>query len=356
MDLRLPSRSAGVSQGSQPAVPPDGADGRERVAQQFFHITSRLWPIARRYILPRIFTIFAISVVTFAATNAIGVDVARRTLGKEASPQQLADFRHRYGLDRPILDQYFVWLRHFVTGDWGTSPVSGLPVIHGVVSRMELTLILALLALAVSIPVSIALGVFMAKRLGSSMDLTLSVGTLVLAGSPIFVIGILMEYVFSVRLGWTPIDSSALAFGSWGAQTQAFVLPSIVLALSLVPHFSRTTRAAFRGTLSSQYAQAAALRGLRSVTITWRYLMPNAAAPIVNVVALEAMWLVGGVVLVENVFGFPGLGSLLVSAIQTGDLITVQAVVLVTGIMFVLISLFADLAVLALNPRLRRQA
>ena len=355
MALRLPPRPAGVdptgapNSPSEPGVLPRAGARSSRVASQG-------WLITHRYLLPRVFTIFAISLVTFVATNAIGVDVARRTLGKEASPQELQDFRQKYGLNRPVLEQYVTWLGHFVTGNWGISPVSGQPVIQGVVSRMELTLILALLALALSIPVSIALGVFMAKRLGGPADLSLSVGTLVLAGTPIFVIGILMEYVFSVRLGWTPIDSSGLAFGGWRAQSGAFVLPAIVLALSLVPHFSRTTRASFRGTLSSGYAQAATLRGLGKRTVTWRYLMPNAAAPIVNVIALEAMWLVGGVVLVENVYGFPGLGSLLVSAIQTGDLITVQAVVLLTGIMFVLISLAADLTVLALNPRLRRQA
>ena len=301
-------------------------------------------------------TVFAISVITFGATDAIGVDVARRALGKEATPTELADFRQKYGLNRSIVDQYLTWLHHFALGNWGISPVSDLPVISGVVGRMELTLLLAVSALALAIPVSIALGVFMAKRLSSRTDLTLSVGTLVLAASPIFVIGILMEYVFSVRLGWTPVDSSGLAFGGFTAQVRAFILPAVVLALSLVPHFSRTTRAAFRGTLVAPYAQAATLRGLSRRSITWKYLMPNAAAPIVNVIALETMWLVGGVVLVENVFGFPGLGNLLVSAIQTGDLITVQAVVLITGIMFVLISLIADLTVLALNPRLRRQS
>ena len=315
----------------------------------------RVAAVLRRYVLPRLITILAISVVVFAATNAIGVDVARRALGKTATPAELQDFRIKYGLNRPVLDQYVTWLGHFVRGNWGVSPISGLPVINGVATRLESTLLLALGAVVVALPVSILLGIYMAKRPGKASELTLSVGTLVLAATPIFVLGILLTYVFSVKLGWTPVDSSGLAFGGFSAGVQAYILPVICLGLSLVPHWSRLTRAAFRETLSEPYAQAAVLRGLGRRTVTWKYLMPNASAPIVNVVALELMWLVGGVVLVENVFGFPGLGNLLVNAIQSGDLITVQAIALLTGTMFVLISLAADLVVLLLNPRLRRQ-
>jgi peptide/nickel transport system permease protein len=315
----------------------------------------RLAAVLRRYVLPRLITIFAISIVVFAATNAIGVDVARRALGKTATAAELADFRVKYGLNRPLLDQYVTWLSNFVRGDWGISPISGLPVINGVASRLESTLLLALGAVVVALPLSILLGIYMAKRPGRRIELLLSVGTLVLAAMPIFVLGILLTYVFSVKLGWTPVDSSGLAFGGFSAGVQAYILPVISLGLSLVPHWSRLTRAAFRETLSEPYAQAAVLRGLGRRTVTWKYLMPNASAPIVNVVALELMWLVGGVVLVENVFGFPGLGNQLVNAIQSGDLITVQAIALLTGTMFVLISLAADLTVLLLNPRLRRR-
>jgi peptide/nickel transport system permease protein len=311
--------------------------------------------VLRRYVAPRLITILAISVVVFAATNAIGVDVAKRALGRTATPAELADFRLKYGLNRPLVEQYLTWLGHFVTGNWGISPISDLPVVNGVLGRLGSTVLLAMGAVVVALPISIALGVFMAKRPGKRSDLALSVGTLVLAATPIFVLGIVLTYVFSVRLGWTPVDSSGLAFGGFSAGVQAYILPVVTLALSLVPHWSRLTRAVFRETLSEPYAQAAVLRGLRRRTVTWKYLMPNAAAPIVNVVALELMWLVGGVVLVENVFGFPGLGSELVSAIQDGDLITVQAIALLTGTLFVLISMTADLVVLMLNPRLRRR-
>lgn len=312
--------------------------------------------VFRRYVLPRVATIALISLVVFLAANALGVDVAKRALGRTATPAELAAFDAKYGLNKPLIERYFTWIGHFVTGNWGISPISGQPIIHGVLTHAVATILLALGAVALALPVSISLGVFMAKRPGKYGDLVPSIGTLALAAAPVFVIGIVLTYVFSVQLGWTPVDSSGIAFGDFGDKVAAYVLPVVTLSLTLIPHWSRLTRAAFRETLSEPYAQAAVLRGLGRRRITWQYLMPNAAAPVVNVIALDLMWLVGGVVIAENVFGFPGLGSLLVNAIQDGDLVTVEAIALLTGILFVFISLAADLIVLLVNPRLRRQA
>lgn len=309
--------------------------------------------VLRVHVLPRLITLWLISVVTFVATHALGVDVARRTLGKEVTASQLSAFRHQYGLDKPLLTQYVTWLSHFVRGDWGISPVSGQPIRHGVVERLDSTLLLSAGALLVALPISIALGMFMAKRAGRLSDLSLSIGSVGLAATPVFVIGILLIYVFSVQLGWTPVDSTALSFGGTAAHVRAYILPIATLALALIPHVTRITRASVWDTLTAPYAQAAVLRGLTRPTVTWRYLMPNASAPVINAVALDMMWLVGGVILVENVFGFPGLGTLLVASVEAGDVISVQTIVLLTGALFIAISLAADLLVVAFNPRLR---
>jgi peptide/nickel transport system permease protein len=174
-----------------------------------------------------------------------------------------------------------------------------------------------------------------------------------LAAIPVFVIGIVLIYVFSVQLGWTPVDSSGLAFGTWSGKAAAFILPTVTLVLSLLPHISRLTQVSVRETMTTPYARAAVLRGLSRRTITYRHLMPNAAGPIVNVVALDLIWLVGGVIVVENVFGFPGLGTLLVQSIASGDLLVVQAVAMVMGALFIAIGVAADILVTVFNPRLR---
>jgi peptide/nickel transport system permease protein len=315
---------------------------------------TRAVSIARRYLAPRLLTLLAISLITFAATDALGIDVARKALGREVTPAQLHDFNVEHGLNRPLPVRYVAWLGNFVQGDWGTSPLTGEPIRQTITPRFDHTLILSIASLLLSLPISLVIGVWLAKRPRTKRDLYSSIASVALASIPVFGIGIVLVLAIGVKLGWAPVDSTAITFGSTRQQIEAYILPTATLVLSLLPHFIRMTRAAVRETLTAPYAQAAVLRGLPRRTVTWRHLLPNAAAPIVNVVALEIMWLVGGVIIVENVFGFPGLGALLVDAIQSGDLISVQAISMLTGAMFITISLVADLIVLALNPRLRR--
>lgn len=309
----------------------------------------------RRQILPRIITLWLISVIVFASTHLLGIDIARRALGREATPSQLAAFNRAHGLDKPLYVQYGTWLWDFGRGDWGLSPVNNRPVADTIVPRLVNTMILAVTSLIVALPLSIAFGIFLARPGGRLRELTLSISNISLAAIPVFVIGILLIYLFSVTLGWTPTDSTGLAFGGPVQIVAAYILPTATLVLSLLPHISRLTQVSVRETMTTPYARAAVLRGLPRRTITWRHLMPNAAGPIVNVVALDLIWLVGGVIIVENVFGFPGLGALLVESIGTGDLITVQAVAVLTGALFIGISLAADLLVTVFNPRLRSQ-
>jgi peptide/nickel transport system permease protein len=196
----------------------------------------------------------------------------------------------------------------------------------------------------------------MARHVGSGRDLTLLVGTVVLAALPEFVVGIALILLFGTTLGILPVDSSGLAFGSLEDRVLAYVLPALTLVLVMVPYLARMARACMREALLSPYAEAATLRGLSPRTVTWTHAFPNAAVPLVNAVAINIVYLLGGVIVVENVFGFPGIGQQLVRAIENGDTISVQAIALVMGAMFIAISLAADLLVTALNPRLRRPA
>ena len=175
-----------------------------------------------------------------------------------------------------------------------------------------------------------------------------------MAAIPVFVVGIVLIYVFSVqsRAG-RPSTAPGWPSAAFGDKVAAFILPTATLVISLLPHISRLTQVSVRETMTTPYARAAVLRGLSRRTITYRHLMPNAAGPIINVVALDLIWLVGGVIIVENVFGFPGLGTLLVESIAAGDLLVVQAVAMLCGVMFIGIGIVADMLVTVFNPRLR---
>ena len=312
-----------------------------------------LWLFVRSRFLPALITLWLISIIVFASTHLLGINVARRVLGREATPDQLAAFSKVHGLDRPILDQYTSWLSDFVKGDWGVSAASMRPVSEIVMPRMVNTLILALAAILIALPISIAFGIFMARPGSRARELTLTIANVSVAAIPVFVIGIVLIYALSVKLGWTPVDSMGMSFGSWNDKAAAFILPTLTLVISLIPHISRLTQVSVRETMTTPYARAAVLRGLSRRTITYRHLMPNAAGPIINVVALDLIWLIGGVIIVENVFGFPGLGTLLVDSIGAGDLLVVQAVAMVFGVLFIGIGITADILVTLFNPRLR---
>jgi peptide/nickel transport system permease protein len=219
--------------------------------------------------------------------------------------------------------------------------------------RFERTLLLAVITVIIATPLSLLLGVYMARRAGSLSDLTLSVGTVVVTGLPEFVIGMTLLLIFGVILGWFPVDGTAFAFGSLAEQMHSLVLPVITMVIAFVPYTARLTRAAAQEALSSPSTQAAMLRGLPRRTVLWDHAMRSAAPPILNALALNAIWLVSGVIVVESVFGIPGIGAQLVESIAQGDSETVQAIAVLLGALFIGINLIADLAVVYANPKLR---
>jgi peptide/nickel transport system permease protein len=308
-------------------------------------------------LLAALVTLVVISVIAFAGTSASGRDVARNVLGHGGvTTEQLDAYAKAHGLDRPVYARYATWLKDFATGDWGTSPATQRPVRDDIMPRFKNTLLLAVASLIVSLPISILLGLFMARRRGRPSDMTLLLGSVVVAAFPEFVIGIGLLMVFAVGLGWLPVDSTALDFGTTSEKVKAYVLPALTLSLAIIPYVARIAREAISESLVAPYTRAAVLRGLSRRRVIWGYGMRNSAVPLINAVAINLVYLLSGVIVVENVFAFPGIGQQLVEAIGQSDTSMVLAITMVLGAMFLALSFVADLLVVYFNPRLRAGA
>lgn len=298
-------------------------------------------------------TLLVISIIAFAGTSASGRDVARNVLGRSVTPAQLDAYAAANGLDRPIHERYLSWLGDFVKGDWGVSPATQRSVKEDVLPRFKNTLILALVSLVAALPVSILLGLFMARRRGRPSDMAWLLGLVVVAALPEFVVGIGLLLLFAVTLGLLPVDSTALEFGTSLEKVEAYVLPAATLAFGIVPYVARIARESISEALGAPYTRAAVLRGLTRRRVIWGYAMRNSAVPLVNAVAINLVYLLSGVIVVENVFAFPGIGQQLVLAIGQADTSTVLAITMLLGAMFIALSFIADLLVVYFNPRLR---
>jgi peptide/nickel transport system permease protein len=302
-------------------------------------------------------TLLMISVVTFAANNIKSpIDVARNALGRFANPQTLVIYAHQHDLYAPVYVRYARWLGDFVQGNWGVSPVTNQPVEGTVTSRMGRTVILAGASTVLALVLGIALGASAARHPRSKRDGAIVLLSVILASLPEFVIGLVLLLVLGVDLKVLPADSTGLSFGDLGAQIKAYILPVLTLTLAILPYVTRMARSAFQETFGSDYIRAAVLRGLPRRSVIWRHAMPNAAVVLVNVIAQNLIYVLGGVIVVEAVFGVPGIGQLLVDAVGSGDVITVEAIALVTGAVFVAINFAADATILLLSPKLRARA
>jgi len=308
---------------------------------------------AARMLGTTLLTLLVISVIAFVGTSASGEEVARNVLGRGATPEQLQAYADANGLDRPVHERYVSWLGDFVTGDWGVSPATQRPVREDVMPRFQYTIVLSIVSLVIALPISILLGLFMARRRGKASDMSLLLASVVLAALPEFVVGIGVLTLFAVMLGWLPVDSTALEFGTPAEKVEAYMLPAVTLALAVIPYVMRIARESISEALAAPYTRAAVLRGLGRRRVVWGYGMRNAAVPLVNAVAINLVYLLGGVIVVENVFAFPGIGQQLVQAIAQADTSTVLAITMLLGVLFMALSFVADLLVVYFNPRLR---
>ncbi|WP_025091814.1 ABC transporter permease [Brucella intermedia] len=298
-------------------------------------------------------TLFLVSALIFAGTQILPGDVASAILGQNATPEALATLRESLGLNQPVLTRYFVWLSGFVTGDLGTSLANQQPVADLLWPRFWNTMALAAFAAVVSVPVAILLGLVTAVKRGGIFDRVINIVALAFVSLPEYFLGLLLILFLSIRFNLLPSLADTyegMTFLEW---VQATALPALTLVLVTVAQMMRMTRTAVLSVMDQPYVETAYLKGLRTKRVVTKHALPNAAAPIVNVVAFNIAYLITGVVLVEAVFNYNGLGRFMVDAVSKRDLPLVQAAALVFGAAYVILNIIADVAAIALNPRLR---
>jgi peptide/nickel transport system permease protein len=312
----------------------------------------------RRMLLKRglfgLLTLFIVSFIVFLATEALPGDAARAILGKEATPERLAALRAQLHLGGSLPSQYLHWLGNLLHLDLGTSLASRQPVGHVIAQPLVNSSVLMLCAAVVATPLAIGIGTWSAMHKDKAADHVTGVITLVLAALPEFVIGILLVLLFATgALHILPAVFVATPGAAVWDNPLQLVLPTLTLVLAVLPYIVRIMRATMLEVLDSEYVQQARLKGVPERKVITRHALPNAIGPVAQVVALQLAWLVGGVVIVEYLFRFPGLGFQLIDAVTNRDLPLVQALVLAIALFYVVVNLFADVVTLAANPKVR---
>jgi peptide/nickel transport system permease protein len=310
-----------------------------------------------RYIVRRlsllVFTLLLTSILIFVITQLLPGDVARVMLGREAGEAALESLREKLGLHDPPHVQYARWLSRFVTGDWGESFKTGDEIRPKVLLWMKNSLILALLTLLIAVPFGITLGVLGGLHENKLMDNTTSVISLSVVGLPEFVTGLLLIQLLGHRWKLLPASSAIPPDTPFLDMLPYVILPALTTSLVLIAYIARHTRAGVIEELKKPYVHTATLKGLSAYTVLVRHVLRNALLPTVTVIALSLGWLISGLIVVENVFNYPGLGRLLYTAIDGRDLPLLQAITMVSIGVVVFANLLADLLYAYLNPRIR---
>lgn len=298
-------------------------------------------------------TLVLSSLLVFLAVQALPGDVATQVLGKDATPDAVAALRGRLGLDQPAWERYLHWIGGALHGDFGTSLVSGAAVGHEVGVHLANSALIALVTVAFAVTGSIVLGVLAGLYRDRWPDHLVSTVSLVGMSVPEFVVATVLVLCFSVALPWFPAVVLYGPEASAGQLLPAVWLPALALAIVMAAYIVRMTRTSVIDVMASEYVTTARLKGLSSRRIVVRHALPSALLPTLHVIALNVAWLAGGVAVVENVFNYPGIGKLMLSSVQNRDLPVIQAVALISAVVYVVCNLAADLGALALNPKLR---
>ena len=297
--------------------------------------------------------LFLVSILIFVGTLILPGDVAQSILGQSATPEALANLRKELGLNEPALSRYFSWLGGVLHGDLGTALTSGQDIASSLGRRLSNTLFLAFWAAVISVPLAIFLGLLAVRYRDRWPDKLISAATLTSISIPEFLIGYVLMYFIGVKLRWAPTVATIHDGMSLGEKLNTIALPVAVLTLVVLAHMMRMTRAAILNVMQSAYIETAELKGLSMFKIIWRHAFPNSIAPVVNVVMLNLAYLVVGVVVVEVVFTYPGMGQYLVDHVSKRDLPVVQACGLIFAAVNVGLSMVADIVSILSNPRLR---
>ncbi len=299
--------------------------------------------------------LLAVSVLVFAGTEMLPGDVAQMILGQGATPQALAGLRAALHLGEPAWLRYLHWLWGLLHGNAGHSLVNGMSVATLVGRRLVNSLRLALFTTVVTVPLALLVGITAAIWRGTAYDRVVNILTVATVSVPEFLFATLAVLIFAVRLRWLPALSLVMRGASFAELLRAYALPVATLSLSIFAQMARMTRAALVNTLASSYVEMAVLKGVRPVRLVLRHALPNALGPVANAVALSLSFLLGGVVIVETVFSYPGLAKLMVDAVSTRDMPLVQACAMIFCTAYLLLVLVADLVALLANPRLRHR-
>ena len=329
------------------ATEPSGSPERHRFGGLAGFVLRRL--------LLGVVVLFLVSVVVFAATQALPSDPARAILGRTATPASLKALREQLNLDQPMLQQYWNWITGLLHGDMGTSLAAREPVSTYLHDRLINSAFLVIVSGVISIPLSVAIGAYAALRRDRTFDVSTSIGTLALAALPEFVIGVTLVVIFATTV--FPHFLPAVSFLAPGEHPwndlEEMILPVLTLVLAVTPYVARIMRASMIEVLESDYVEMARLKGVPERLVITRHALPNALGPTFQVIAINLAYLAGGVIVVEYVFNFAGIGSAMQDAVSTQDLPVVQALAMLIAGVYVVLNMLADVATILVTPRLR---
>ncbi|MEP4926196.1 MAG: ABC transporter permease [Hyphomicrobiales bacterium] len=312
-----------------------------------------LMEILGKRLLIGLATLIFVSILVFVGTEILPGDVAHAILGQGATPELLAQVRDRLGLNEPMYVRYFVWLTNFVVGDFGTSLANGADIGTEITRRGKNTVILATCTALIAVPLAITLGLLAATKPGGLVDRVVTSTSLALISFPDFLVAVILVTIFAVKLHWLPAIASIRPSYDIFDWIRILILPVAGLTFTILAHMVRMTRSAVLNVLSSPAIEMAILKGVPRRRLLLRHALPNAFGPIVNVVALNLAYLISGVVVIETLFNFPGLGRFMVEAVTNRDVPIVQTCAMIFCSFYILLNMSADILSIMANPRVR---
>jgi peptide/nickel transport system permease protein len=315
-----------------------------------------LWGFILRRLLLGLIVLILVSVLVFLATQALPEDPARAILGRSATPASLAALRRQLHLDRPVIEQYWTWVTGLLHGNLGTSLAAQEPVSTLLAPKLVNSAVLVALAAVLSIPLSIAIGAYAALKREKAFDQASSNLLLALAALPEFVVGLALVILFATTVlhvlpAVSTVPPGSRPWDNW----LALILPTLTLVIAVAPYVARIMRASMIEVLESDYVEMARLKGLPERTVLIRHALPNALGPVFQVIALNLAYLAGGIIFIEVVFNYTGIGAAIAEAVVNHDLPVIQALAMLIAAVYVILNLLADVATILVTPKLRTQ-
>ena len=304
-------------------------------------------------ILQTIPTLFIVAVIVFIITRMLPGNPAAALLGPQASAEDVAAYTEKLGLNDPLLVQFFNYLKDLVTFDFGNSLAYNQPVLNLILERFPNTIILAVTALIIAIVVGVFLGILAARKQNTIIDYLVTTLSLVGVSMPIFWLGVMLVLLFSVDLGLFPASGMGVLSDGFGNFLKHLILPSITLATIPTSQFARVMRSSMLETISQEYIKTARSKGLKERVVIYKHALKNALNPLITVMGLQFALLLSGAVLTETIFSWPGIGLLIVDAIEKRDFIVVNYTIIFIALIFILINLLVDVLYKAVNPKIK---